>query len=298
MYKKASVVAALSVMFLLIWSVIAVKHLWAHGSMEDPVSRVYQCYQEGPDSPDSPACATAVAFKGTQPFYDWNGVNLLAGGAHKQLIPDGKLCSANHAGFEGLDLPLTNWVAKTISPDQNGNYTFVYLGTAPHATAYFDYYITKDTYDPSKPLKWSDLETDPFCHTNAPLRNGRYTMTCPLPDKPGKRVIYNIWQRSDSAEAFYACIDVVITTRSGATVTPAPATATPVSATPQPSVTANPVSATPTPTRVTATATPQPGATRTPVSATPTLIPTRPGSNAPLGTNRVYMPLITGMTTE
>ena len=34
-------------------------------------------------------------------------------------------------------------------------------------------------------------------------------MNCPLPQgKTGKHVIYNVWQRSDSPEAFYACIDV------------------------------------------------------------------------------------------
>ena len=34
-------------------------------------------------------------------------------------------------------------------------------------------------------------------------------MNCPLPQgKTGKHVIYNVWQRSDSQEAFYACIDV------------------------------------------------------------------------------------------
>ncbi|MER5752058.1 lytic polysaccharide monooxygenase [Streptomyces sp. NPDC002088] len=33
----------------------------AHGSMGDPVSRVSQCYAEGPESPKSDACKAAVA---------------------------------------------------------------------------------------------------------------------------------------------------------------------------------------------------------------------------------------------
>ncbi len=299
MYKKASVVAMFSLLFGVLGGTLAIEHALAHGSMEDPVSRVYHCYQENPQSPSSAACGAAVGVKGPQAFYDWNGVNLAnAGGQHRALIPDGKLCSGNHAGFEGLDLPRTDWVAKTISPDQNGNYTFVYLGTAPHATAYFDSYITKDSYDPSQPLKWSDLEDKPFCHVNPPLVNSRYTMTCPLPNKPGKRVIYNIWQRSDSPEAFYACIDVVIQPN-GAAATATPAAATPMptkvvaTATPQPSATTTPAGPTPTPTKMVATATPQPGGTTTPGSPTPTLIPTRPGNDTSAGTIKAYLPLVT-----
>ncbi len=302
MYKKASVVVMFSLLFGVLGSALAVKHALAHGTMEDPIARAYQCYKENPAHPISAACTAAVAVNGTQPFYDWNGVNSTTG---IKSIADGKLCSANHVGFEGLDLPRTDWVAKTISPDQNGNYTFVYLGTAPHATAYFDYYISKDSYDPTQPLKWSDLEF--FCRANAPLVNSRYTMTCPLPNKPGNRVIYNVWQRSDSPEAFYACIDVVIQPNgAAATATPAAATATPTkvapTATPQPSVTptptkviatTTPASATPTPTKVVATATPQPGATTTPGAPTPTLIPTRPGNDTSAGTIKAYLPLVT-----
>ncbi len=302
-YKKATMVVMLSLLFSVLGSALTVKHALAHGSMEDPPSRVYQCYKENPANPTSAACKAAVAVKGLQPFYDWNGLNRNSG---RTGIPDGKICSANHAGFEGLDLPRTDWVAKTISPDKDGNYTFVYLGTAPHATLFFEYYITKDSYDPSQPLKWSDFEDKPFCRTDVPVINNRYTMTCPLPNKPGKRVIYNIWQRSDSPEGFYACIDVIINPNGAvATATPTPAaTATPVAATPmptkvaptatsQPSVTPTPASVTPTPTKVVATVTPQPGGTTTPGAPTPTLIPTRPGNDTSTGTIKAYLPLVT-----
>src|SRR5262245_13316643 len=70
----------------------------AHGSMGDAVSRVAQCYAEGPENPRSAACKAAVAAGGTQALYDWNGVRIGdANGRHQALIPDGKLCSANNA---------------------------------------------------------------------------------------------------------------------------------------------------------------------------------------------------------
>ncbi|ADO75682.1 lytic polysaccharide monooxygenase [Stigmatella aurantiaca] len=183
----------------------------AHGSMEVPISRVYNCYKEGPESPDSAACKAAVAAGGTQAFYDWNGVRRgEANDQHRAQIPDGKLCSANNESFKALDLARSDWPARRIVPGSNGKFEFVYHVTAPHATKYFRFYVTRNGYNPSQPLKWSDLEATPFCEaTSLTPQNSRYRVSCPLPaGKQGRHLIYNIWQRSDSPEAFYACIDV------------------------------------------------------------------------------------------
>lgn len=179
----------------------------AHGSMTDPVSRVSACYAEGPESPDSAACKAAVAASGPQAFYDWNEVNIAnAAGNHKQLIPDGKLCSANRDKYKGLDLPRGDWPSSELAA---GKHTFRYKATAPHKGS-FELYITKDGYDPSKPLKWSDLEAQPFAKvTNPRLENGAYVFDGTVPAKSGRHLVYSIWQRSDSPEAFYTCSDVV-----------------------------------------------------------------------------------------
>ncbi|MFI8827971.1 lytic polysaccharide monooxygenase [Streptomyces sp. NPDC053431] len=179
----------------------------AHGSMTDPVSRVATCYAEGPESPKSAACKAAVAASGTQAFYDWNGVNIAnAAGKHRELIPDGKLCSAGNDKYRGLDLARADWPASRMN---SGTHTFRYKGTAPHRGS-FSLYVTKDGYDPSKPLKWSDLEEKPFATVTDPgMRNGDYVFTGTVPKKSGRHLIYSIWQRSDSPEAFYTCSDVV-----------------------------------------------------------------------------------------
>ncbi|NEE41504.1 lytic polysaccharide monooxygenase, partial [Streptomyces sp. SID7982] len=92
---------------------------------------------------------------GTQALYDWNGVLISnAAGRHRDLIPDGKLCSAGDDKFKGLDLPRADWPA---SPVKAGKHTFEYRATAPHGGS-FELYITKPGYDPTKPLAWSDLE--------------------------------------------------------------------------------------------------------------------------------------------
>ncbi|KQX54991.1 MULTISPECIES: lytic polysaccharide monooxygenase [unclassified Streptomyces] len=197
---------------------------FAHGSMTDPVSRVSACYAEGPEAPKSAACKAAVAASGAQAFYDWNAVNIAnAAGQHRRLIPDGKLCSAGNDKYRGLDLARADWPA---SPMASGAHTFRYKGTAPHRGS-FALYVTKDGYDPSKPLKWSDLEEKPFATVTDPgMQNGDYVFQGTVPKKSGRHLIYSIWQRSDSPEAFYTCSDVVFGKDSGGTG-PAPTASAP-----------------------------------------------------------------------
>ncbi|MFI0506566.1 lytic polysaccharide monooxygenase [Streptomyces albogriseolus] len=179
----------------------------AHGSMGDPVSRVSQCYAEGPESPTSDACKAAVAAGGTQALYDWNGIRIGdAGGRHQELIPDGKLCSAGNEAFKGLDLARADWPATSVS---SGEHTFKYRVTAPHKGT-FTVYITKPGYDPAQPLAWDDLDlANPVATSTDPAAaDGFYTFSGALPERSGRQLLYAVWQRSDSPEAFYSCSDV------------------------------------------------------------------------------------------
>ncbi len=198
---------------------------WAHGSMSDPVSRVYDCYLQGPESPDTVACSDVIESSGTQPLYDWNEINIgNAGGNHQAIIPDGQLCSAGRAKYAAFDEPRTDW-ARTVMPD-GGPYTFLYSAYVPHNQGYFEFWVTKDGYDPTQPLAWDDIEMFALVE-EPPLINGNYVMTVDLPEgKSGHHVIYNIWQRNDSLEAFYACSDVWF----GDSPTPTPTTAPPCTA--------------------------------------------------------------------
>ncbi|MGW7288639.1 lytic polysaccharide monooxygenase auxiliary activity family 9 protein [Streptomyces sp. NPDC054847] len=221
--RKVTTVAALGLAPLALAG-LATAPASAHGSMTDPVSRISACFAEGPESPDSAACKALVAAGGTQPLYDWNEVNIAnAAGNHKQLIPDGKLCSAGRDKYKGLDLPRADWPS---SPLASGNHTFRYKATAPHKGT-FELYLTKDGYDPTKPLKWSDLEEKPFAKvTNPRLENGAYVFDGIVPNKSGRHLVYSIWQRSDSPEAFYTCSDVVFGQDSGGSAA-APAASAP-----------------------------------------------------------------------
>src|SRR5689334_4116638 len=138
---KAAAAAAL-IATPLLFLVLPATPASAHGTLSDPPSRVYVCFQEGPESPDSAACKAAVAAGGTQALYDWNEVSLLnAAGRHRQLIPDGKLCSAGRDKYRGLDLQRADWPAKRISA---GSLTVTYHATAPHSNSNFEFYLTRD----------------------------------------------------------------------------------------------------------------------------------------------------------
>ncbi|MER5204389.1 lytic polysaccharide monooxygenase [Streptomyces sp. NPDC002825] len=179
----------------------------AHGAVFNPVSRIAACYAEGPESPDSQVCKDLVADSGTQPLYDWNEVNIAnAAGQHQALIPDGKLCSANREKYRALDWARTDWPSTAVAA---GSFDFKVRVTAPHSGT-MTVYITKAGFDPTQPLKWSDLDPTPVAvyDTARTATDGFYTFTGKLPARTGRHVVYKIWQRNDSPEAFYSCSDV------------------------------------------------------------------------------------------
>ncbi|MFF4834262.1 lytic polysaccharide monooxygenase [Streptomyces sp. NPDC001315] len=225
--RKLAVAATLGTAPLALTALAAVPAA-AHGSMGDPDSRVSQCYAEGPESPKSAACKAAVAAGGTQALYDWNGIRIGdANGRHQALIPDGKLCSAADEEFKGLDLARADWPATGVS---SGSYTFKYRVTAQHKGT-FKVYLTKSGYDPAQPLAWSDLDLEhPVATATDPVASGGfYTFSGTLPERSGRQLLYAIWQRSDSPEAFYSCSDVTFgggsSGSSGSTEAPAAASA-------------------------------------------------------------------------
>jgi chitin-binding protein len=197
--------------FLLVLGSLLSAQALAHGSMEVPISRVYNCYKGNPEFPTSTACKALIAHSGKPQLYEWNAIRQTkANGNHRQFIPDGQLCSGGNSSHRGLDLTRTDWDSTLMLPDADGNFEFVFHATALHATKTMQLYATREGYNPSQPLKWSDLEATPFCTaTNLTDQDHRYHMVCPLPQgKHGPHVIYAIWQRSDSTEAFYSCSDV------------------------------------------------------------------------------------------
>lgn len=189
----------------------------AHGTMIVPESRIHRCAFDGNvENHQDPACRAAIDLGGKQAMYDWNGMRqAFADGRHREVVPDGKLCSGGNPDFIGLALPRNDWRTSPIAPGADGTFEFVFHATAPHATRDWHFYATRDGWDPTKPLAWGDV--DEFCGSGGvPLESdaqGRqvYRIRCPLPARSGQHVIFATWQRADSPEAFYSCSDVAFT---------------------------------------------------------------------------------------
>lgn len=179
--------------------------LFSHGTVISPPSRVWTCYRENPENPTSAACIAAVASHGTQPLYDWNEINQgNADGNHTQFVPDGELASGGRQKYGGMDQVRSDWVATSVMP---GPTAIVWKNTAPHATAYYDVYITKESWRSDQALHWDDLEL--LVRTNPSPAETEVSIPVTLPPRVGRHVIYSVWQRSDSPEAFYSTSDVI-----------------------------------------------------------------------------------------
>ncbi|PRX98885.1 lytic polysaccharide monooxygenase [Allonocardiopsis opalescens] len=191
----------------------------AHGGMTYPATRTYACYVDGLAggnggdlNPTNPACAEAVRIGGKTPLWNWFG-NLLSdsAGRHEEVIPDGNLCGPG-ATFAAYRMPHPDWPTTTL--ESGAPITFRYNAWAAHPGTWTQY-VTPQGWDPSQPLRWDDLEvfdevTNPPINGSGP-HGAEYTWNAVLPERTGRHVIYSVWERSDSPEAFYNCSDVVFT---------------------------------------------------------------------------------------
>jgi chitin-binding protein len=205
--RKLAVTAAVGVAPLLLMAVAAAPAA-AHGALQNPLSRAVACGSEGGHSARSEACRAAIAASGAQASEQWDELRVAnIAGRDRELIPDGKLCSAGIDEFKGFDLPRPDWPATKLSG--GAEFTFKYRSTIGH-TGTFRLYVTKDGYDPSQPLRWSALESEPFVTATDPvLDNGFYTFAGRLPTgKTGRHLIYTIWQNSSTPDTYYSCSDV------------------------------------------------------------------------------------------
>ena len=178
----------------------------AHGYISSPKSRVIMCKENGIESPSHPACIAAKA-AGNQGLYTPQEVAV--GGVrddHQNFIPDGRLCSVGRSNLYGMDLARTDWPATNVT---SGFMNFVWTNTAAHKTMYFRYYITKEGYNHSQPLRWSDLVQ--IHESGQADQEWVSTHSVWMPPRTGKHIVYSIWQRDwvrDAAEGFYQCVDV------------------------------------------------------------------------------------------
>ncbi|MEU7829345.1 MULTISPECIES: lytic polysaccharide monooxygenase [unclassified Nonomuraea] len=215
-----SVAFAAALVATLLASALVAPQAQAHGVTMFPGARTYLCWKDGLRDngqiiPYNPACAAAVAQSGATPLYNWFAVlRSDAGGRTSGFIPDGQLCSGGTGGpydFTAYNAVRSDWPQTHLT--SGASIQMWHSNWAQHPGT-FVYYITKNGWNPNAPLKWSDLESFGSV-TNPPATGGPgalnyYYWNVQLPSgKSGRHMIYVDWIRSDSAENFFSCSDVV-----------------------------------------------------------------------------------------
>jgi len=204
----------------------------AHGSVDNPPSRVYACRFL---NRNNPACAAAWRAN-PQALYDWMEVNIGdVGSQHRARIPDGQLCGAGRDKYAAFNAARSDWPVTNVVPGADGKYHFSYEATAGHATRFFKFYLTKQGFNPNNPLRWDDLEE--VHNSGGSGARSRYEFAVDLPARTGQHILFQIWERSDSTEAFYSCSDITINNPGGGpgpVTTVPPTTAPPKPAPPKP----------------------------------------------------------------
>ncbi|MEV7980026.1 lytic polysaccharide monooxygenase [Streptomyces sp. NPDC086519] len=205
---RVTAAAATAPLLLLSWAAGSAQ---AHGAPTAPASRAYACSPSG-GSASTAACRAAITASG-QNFVAWDDVRVAGvDGRDRQVIPDGRLCGGGLPAYKGLDLARADWPATELTP--GARVTMTYAATIAHSGT-FKLYLTKQGYDPTKPLTWSELPAQPFAEfKDPPLTNGAYHFSATLPaDRTGRQVLYTIWQTSSTPDTYYSCSDVVFSAK-------------------------------------------------------------------------------------
>ncbi|WP_159737621.1 lytic polysaccharide monooxygenase [Vibrio atypicus] len=192
----------------------------AHGWVEFPNARQNICYEDGgfwTNEIPNQACQAAFELSGAYPFVQRSEVAANVPNyrdmAHvKAIVPNGELCSAGDSAKKGLSIASPHWQRTDVVLDENNQIDLVFFGKAPHNPSYWEFYLTKPTYDATQPLTWDDLELIDTAGDIAVDEQKRYRMKVTFPaDRTGDATLYTRWQRIDVAgEGFYNCSDITL----------------------------------------------------------------------------------------
>ncbi|MEU3731371.1 lytic polysaccharide monooxygenase [Streptomyces sp. NPDC033538] len=210
--RRASTVAlgtlTAALLTLIPWSGTAV----AHGSVVDPASRNYGCWQRWGDDFQNPAMAQEdpMCWQAWQDnpnaMWNWNGLYRNgSAGNFEAVVPDGQLCSGGRT--EGGRYNSLDTVGAWQTTDITDNFTVKLYDQASHGADYFKVYVSRQGFDPAtQPLGWDDLQLVATTGSYAPSQN--YEIPVSTSGLSGRHVVYTIWQASHMDQTYFLCSDV------------------------------------------------------------------------------------------
>lgn len=187
----------------------------AHGSIVDPASRNYGCWDRwGSDhlnprmEQEDPMCWQAWQ-DNPNAMWNWNGLfRENVRGNHQAALPNGQICSGGNT--EGGRYRSMDAVGPWKTTDVGSNFTIHLYDQASHGADYFQVYVTRQGYNPAtQPLTWNDLELVHTTGRYAPSQNISFPVTAN--GRSGHHVVLTIWQASHLDQSYYLCSDVNFT---------------------------------------------------------------------------------------
>ncbi len=177
----------------------------AHGYLNDPPSRAFQC-QKGLNKD----CGGAQ-YEPQSVGETFKGFPAGVGGKPMQGPVDGKIASGGIGLFSAMDAQSATRWHKTEIKDRN--ITFDWKYTAAHPATKHEYFITRNGWNPNEPLKRASFDGTPFCVVEGgnvlPVSGEKHACVIPQ-DKTGSHVLLGIWTVGDTDAAFYNVVDVDI----------------------------------------------------------------------------------------
>lgn len=186
---------AISMLFLSM-SALADNNVLRHGYIDNPPSRAFLCSSMGGNL--NKMCGAVQ--------YEPQSVEGPKGFPERGP-KDGQIASGGNANFSQLnEQSNSRWHKVNVSSGKN---VFSWILTASHRTTSWQFFITKQNWDPNKPLTRNDFDLKPFCEQqdrgNVPKNNVR--IECNIPKRTGYQIILGVWTIADTANAFYQVID-------------------------------------------------------------------------------------------
>ncbi|MET7323726.1 lytic polysaccharide monooxygenase [Streptomyces sp. NPDC005549] len=193
---------------LIPWSGTAV----AHGSVVDPASRNYGCWERWGDDFQNPAMADEdpMCWQAWQDnpnaMWNWNGLYRNgSAGDFEAVVPDGQLCSGGRT--EGGRYNSLDAVGPWQTTDVADDFTVKLHDQASHGADYFLVYVTRQGFDPAtQALTWADLQQVARTGSYGPSQD--YEIPVSTSGLSGRHVVYTIWQASHMDQTYFLCSDV------------------------------------------------------------------------------------------
>lgn len=135
--------------------------------------------------------------------------------------PDGKIASAGYIGGNAPRLDeLRDW--PKVDLGSGAEQTVVWSFTKQHRSRRYNYFVTKNGWDPARPLARAQFEAEPFATVEPNGDTPYWQLPIPSPQEPvehtirlprraGYHVVLGVWEVADTGAAFYQVIDVNFT---------------------------------------------------------------------------------------